>query len=186
MIGMLSAIAVVLMFFEFPIPFVAPPFYKLDLSEIPVLIGTLLAGPIVGIVIEAVKILLVLLLKGTTTVYVGELANFLIGCAFVVPTGLILMRIKNAKGSILGLLVGGVTMVLVGALMNAFVLLPMYAQLYFGGMGPVLEAGAALNANITDITTFVLIAVTPFNIIKAVLCGGLSYCLYIPLKKITH
>lgn len=183
---MLSAIAVVLMFFEFPIPFIAPPFYKIDLSEIPVLVGTFVGGPCVGIIVEAIKILLHLLLKGTTTAYVGELANFVVGCAFLIPVGMVYKRKNNELGAVLGLVAGSVTMVIAGAIMNAFVLLPLYAQLYFGGMGPVLEAGAAINGNITNITTFVIIAVTPFNIIKAAACSLISYFVYIPIKKVLN
>ena len=78
---MLGALAFVLMFFEFPLPFLAPSFYELDFSEVPVLIGTFSMGPLAGVAIEALKILLKLLFKGTSTFYVGDFANFIIGCA---------------------------------------------------------------------------------------------------------
>ena len=88
-IAMLGAVAGVLMNFEFPIPFLAPSFYQLDFSEIPVLIGSFAMGPLAGVVIELVKILVHLVTKGTMTAGVGDVANFILGCAFVIPAGLI-------------------------------------------------------------------------------------------------
>ena len=88
-IGMLSAVSVVLMLIEFPLPFLAPGFYKLDLSEVPVLIGCFSMGPVAGVMIELIKVLLNLVINGTETACVGELANFVVGCAFILPAGLI-------------------------------------------------------------------------------------------------
>ena len=183
MMGMLSAIAAALMYIEIPLPFLAPPFYKLDFSEVPVLMGTLLSGPVAGIVIEAIKILLHLLLKGTSTAYVGELGNFIVGVAFILPVGLIYKRKKTLKSAVLGMIMGTVCMVVAGSIMNAFVLLPLYATMYYGSMEPILAAGAAINANVNDVTTFVVLMVAPFNLLKAVLCSVLSYGIYIPVHK---
>ena len=87
--AMLAALSAVLMFFEFPLGFIAPSFYEFDFSEVPVLVGTFSMGPIAGAVIEFVKILVKFLIKGTSTGGVGELANFLIGCSFILPAGFI-------------------------------------------------------------------------------------------------
>ena len=92
-IGMLSAIAVVLMLFEIPLPF-APSFYEIDFSEVPVLVGSFAMGPLAGAAIELVKILLNLAINGTTTAGVGEFANFLIGCAMVLPAAWIYKKIS--------------------------------------------------------------------------------------------
>ena len=88
MIGMFSAIAMVLHLFDFPLPF-APGFYKLDFSELPILIGTFAFGPSAGVMMEFIKILLKLCIKGTSTAFVGDLANFVIGCSFVLPASVI-------------------------------------------------------------------------------------------------
>ena len=176
-IGMLAAIAVILMLFEFPIPFLAPGFYKLDLSELPVLIGTFAMGPVAGIAIEFVKILLNLLINGTTTAYVGELGNFIVGCAFLIPAGIIYWRKKTFKRAVIALVVGGLTMAVAGSLMNAYVLLPLYASA-FGGMQNIIAAGTAVNGHITSVATFVLLAVAPFNLVKAVLVSVLTLLLY--------
>ena len=86
--AMLSAIAVILMYFDFPIPFIAPGFYKIDFSEIPVLIGSFMLGPCAGVIIEAVPVILHFCMKGTTTAFVGDFANFILGCMYVVPAAI--------------------------------------------------------------------------------------------------
>ena len=86
--AMFSAIAMILHLLDFTLPF-APFFYRLDFSELPVLIGAFAFGPVTGVVIEAVKILLKLLIKGTSTAFVGDLANFVIGCSFILPASTI-------------------------------------------------------------------------------------------------
>ena len=106
LMGMFGALAAVLMLFEVPLPFIAPSFYGLDISEVPVLVGTFAMGPVAGIVIEAVKILVKLLLKPSTTGFVGEFANFVIGCSLVVPAGLIYRRHKTKGSAVLAMAVG--------------------------------------------------------------------------------
>ena len=96
-IGMLGAIATVLMLFEFPLPFIAPPFYEIDLSEVPVLVGAFALGPVAGATIEFVKILINLLINGTATAFVGEIGNYIIGCSFIIPAALIYKKKKSKK-----------------------------------------------------------------------------------------
>ena len=139
-IAVLSAVAAVLMYLEFPLWF-APPFYELDFSEIPVLVGAFSMGPAAGFIIEALKIVLKLLLKGSTTMGVGDWANLLIGCALVIPASLIYMKNRTKKGAILGLLVGTLTMAAVGCFLNAYVLLPSYAQAFEGAWHGFLVMG---------------------------------------------
>lgn len=97
LMGMFGALAGVLMVFEIPLPFLAPSFYGLDISEVPVLVGTFALGPVAGAVIEVVKILVKLVLKPTSTGFVGELANLTFGCAMVIPAGLIYQFKKTRK-----------------------------------------------------------------------------------------
>lgn len=139
-IAVLSAVAAVLMYLEFPLWF-APPFYELDFSEIPVLVGAFSMGPAAGFIIEALKIVLKLLLKGSTTMGVGDWANLLIGCALVIPASLIYMKNRTKKGAVLGLLVGTLTMAAVGCFLNAYVLLPTYAQAFEGAWHGFLVMG---------------------------------------------
>ena len=172
-VGMLSAAATVIMAFEIPLPFLAPPFYQLDFSEVPALIGGFALGPVAGILIELVK---VLLHKGSATAGVGDLANFLIGCSFLVPASLIYRMHKTRRVAIAGMAVGTVSMAIIGCVLNAFVLLPAYTVIM--PMETILEAGKAVNANIDSVFTFVLIAVAPFNLVKGVVVSLVTLVLY--------
>lgn len=175
-VGMLSAAATVIMAFEIPLPFLAPPFYQLDFSEVPALIGGFALGPVAGILIELVKILLHMMIKGSSTAGVGDLANFLIGCSFLVPAALIYRMHKTRRTAIVGMAVGTVSMAVIGCVLNAFVLLPAYTVIM--PMETILEAGKAVNANIDSVFTFVLIAVAPFNLVKGVVVSLVTLVLY--------
>ena len=180
-IGMLSAIAIVLMLFDVPLPF-APSFYKIDLSEVPVMVGCFAMGPLAGAIIELVKILLNFVFTGTDTAGVGEIANLIIGCALCVPAGLIYKKNKTRKSALAGMAVGTVLMTAVGCIINAFVLLPTYAVAFGMPIDALIGRGSAVNSGITDLTTFVLFAVAPFNLLKGALVSLLVFLIY---KKIS-
>jgi len=182
-IGMLGAVAMVLMFFEIPLWF-APPFYKIDLSELPVLIGCFAMGPVAGVLIELVKILLYVVVHGTTTAGVGDIANFLIGCSFIVPAGLIYRRMMTKKGALIGMTVGTVVMTVLGCVLNAYVLLPFYATAFGMPMDALVQMGTAVNASIKDVFGFVMLAVVPFNILKGILVSALTLALYKNIRPI--
>ncbi len=180
-IAMLSAVAIVLMLFEFPLPF-APSFYKLDFSELPVVIGAFAIGPAAGVMIEAIKILLNFLVNGSTTAGVGEFANFLIGCAFVFPAALIYSRHKSKKNAAVGLAVGTVLMTVVGCFLNAYVLLPAYAAAFHWEISALIALGSAVNPAIQSLWGFILLAVAPFNLLKGILVSVITMLIY---KKIS-
>ena len=180
-IGMLGAIAVVLMLFEIPLPF-APPFYEIDFSEVPVLIGCFSLGPVAGILIEFVKILLNLVINGTATAGVGEFANFCIGCSFCIPAGIIYQRKKTKKGAMIGLVSGTLIMTFLGCFINAYIMLPTYAKAFQIPIEGLIEMGTKVNASITDLFTFVMFAVVPFNLLKGVLVSIIVILIY---KKIS-
>ncbi len=180
-IGMLGAIAVVLMLFEVPLPF-APPFYEIDFSEVPVLIGCFALGPIAGMLIELIKILLNLLINGTATAGVGEFANFCIGCSFCIPAGIIYKRKKTKKGAMIGLISGTLIMTFLGCFINAYIMLPTYAKAFKIPIEGLIEMGTKVNASITDLFTFVMFAVVPFNLLKGILVSIIVILIY---KKIS-
>lgn len=184
-VGMLAAIAVVLMLFEIPLPF-APSFYEIDFSEVPVMIGTFAMGPLAGAAIELVKILLNFFINGTTTAGVGEVANFLIGCALVVPAGIIYRRKRTRKGAIIGMAAGTVFMTLLGCVLNAYVLLPTYAAAFQLPIDSLVAMGTAVNGRITDLFTFVAFAVAPFNILKGVLVSLIVFLIYKKISPVFH
>lgn len=180
-VGMLAAIATVLMLFEIPLPF-APSFYEIDFSEVPVLVGCFVMGPLAGAVIELVKILLNFLINGTMTAGVGEIANFIIGCAFVVPAGMIYRKMRSRKGAIVGMAVGTLFMTFIGCFLNAYILLPAYATAFEMPIDALVGMGTAVNANITSLMSFVLLAVAPFNLLKGFLVSLIVFLIY---KKIS-
>ena len=184
-IAMLAAIATVLMLFEIPLWF-APSFYEIDLSDVAVLIGTFSMGPLAGAIIELVKILLNLFVNGTITAGVGEFANFLIGCALCVPAGIIYRRNKTRNGAVVGLLIGVLTMTLAGCLLNAYVLLPTYAVVFGMPISALVDMGKAVNPSITSLTTFVLFAVAPFNLLKGFIVSFITILLYKKVSPILH
>lgn len=182
-IGMLSGIAVVLMLFEVPLPF-APSFYEIDFSEVPVMIGCFVMGPLAGAVIELIKILLNLVVNGTITAGVGEAANFVIGCALCVPAGLIYKKNHTRTGALIGMAVGTLVMTVLGCFINAFILLPAYGAAFGMPIDALVEMGTAVNAHITSLSTFVIFAVAPFNLLKGVLVSLIVFLIYKKIRPI--
>ncbi|MDD6810542.1 MAG: ECF transporter S component [Lachnospiraceae bacterium] len=188
MIGMFSAISAILMLFEFPMPF-APDFYKLDFSELPALIGTFAFGPVAGVMIEFCKIILKLLFKSTSTAFVGELANFAVGCSFILPASLIYLFHKSKKNAIIGCVSGTLCMTIFGTAFNAIYLLPKFAQLYGMPLEVLIDMGTKINSSITNITSFVCFAVAPLNLIKGTSVSIITLLVYkhlSPIIKKTH
>jgi riboflavin transporter FmnP len=181
--AMLSGMAVIIMLLEIPLWF-APDFYKLDFSEVPVLIGAFALGPVAGIIIELLKILLNLAFDSTTTAGIGELANFLIGCSMVVPAAIIYHKNKTLKSAIKGMVVGSLIMAVLGGLMNAYVLLPVYAYFFKMPIEGLIEAGTTVNPAINNMSTFILYAVTPFNLLKGTLVSLMSFLIYKRISKV--
>ena len=180
-VGMLAAISVVLMLFEIPLPF-APSFYEIDFSEVPVMVGCFAMGPGAGVAIELVKILLNFVINGTATAGVGEMANFVIGCSFVVPAGIIYRRNHTRKGALVGMVAGTVLMVVLGCFINAFVLLPAYGRAFEMPIEALVGMGTAVNPHITSLGSFVILAVAPFNLLMCVLVSVFVMLIY---KKIS-
>lgn len=183
-IAMLSALSAVLMFVEIPLVFIAPPFYKIDFSEVPVLIGSFSLGPLAGIIIEAIKIIIKLVISGTHTGFVGEIANFIVGCSLVVPASLIYLTKKTKKSAVLSLILSTVIMAAVGVFLNAYVLLPAYSA--FMPMEQIVAMGKDIFPIVTDKLTFCLFCIAPFNLIKGFLVSIITILIYKPLSRIIH
>ena len=177
-VGICSALAAVLMLLEFPLLFLAPEFYKLDFSELPVLIATFYLGPVAGVLTEFLKILLKLLFKGTSTAFVGELANFVVGCALVLPASMIYHWNRTKKNAVVGLVVGTLVMAVFGSLFNAVYLLPAFAELFHIPLDVIIGMGTKINKGIRDVYTFVALAVAPLNLIKGGTVSILTMLLY--------
>jgi riboflavin transporter FmnP len=177
-IGICSAIAMVLHILDFPILFLAPEFYKLDFSEIPVLLCGFFLGPSAAVACEGIKVLLKLLVKGTSTAFVGDLANFVVGCSLVLPATMIYHFRKSRRSALLGLAVGTVCLTLFGSAFNAVYLLPKFSQLYGIPLDAIIGMGAAIHAGITDVVSFVMMCVAPLNLLKGTMVSALTMVLY--------
>ena len=173
LMGMFGALAAVLMLFEVPLPFVAPSFYGLDFAEVPMLVGTFALGPAAGVVMQVVKILIKLVLKPTSTGFVGEL-----------PAGIIYRFHRTKKGAVIGMVTGTVVMTVVGVVINALVMLPFYSN--FMPLETIIAAGAAIHPAVGNVWTFALFCVGPFNIIKGVVVSLITALIYKRISIVIH
>ena len=182
-VGICAAIATVLHILDFPLPFLAPEFYKLDFSELPVMLCGFYLGPSATVVCEAVKILLKLLLKGTSTAFVGDFANFFVGCSLVLPAVIIYHAHKSKHSAKVGLVVGTIVMTLFGSAFNGIYLLPKFAELYGMPLDTIIAMGSKVNPAISNVPTFVALAVAPLNLIKGGMISILTMLLYKRVAK---
>lgn len=182
-VAMFSAVAAVLHIIDFPL-FFAPSFYKIDFSEISVLICAFYLGPVSGVVCELLKIILKLLIKGTSTAFVGDFANFFVGCSMVLPAAIIYHCKKSKKSALIGLAVGTAVMTVFGSAFNAFYLIPKFSQLFHMPLDAIVSMGTAINSSITSVSTLVLFAVVPFNIVKGVIVSIVTLLLYKRVERL--
>lgn len=182
-VGIFAAIAAVLMYLEFPLPF-APAFYEIDFSEIPVLICSFSLGPVAGVVCEFLKVVLKLFLKGTSTAFVGDLANFVVGCALILPASVVYFANKTKKGALIGMAVGTACITVVGSLFNAVYLIPAFSVLYDTPLDELVGMGTKVNPGITSVNTLVLFAVAPFNLLKGVADSIITFFLYKHIERL--
>lgn len=180
-----SCMAGVLMLVEIPL-FFAPGFYKLDISEVPILICTFYLGPVAGVTGEFLKVMVKLLLKGTETAFVGDFANFAVGCSFVLPASVIYHARPGKRTALMGMAAGTLFMAAFGSAFNAVYLLPKFAVLFGMPMEAIISMGTAVNSSIRDVTTLVLFAVVPFNLLKGIVVSALTFVLYKRISPILH
>ncbi|MDR0963255.1 MAG: ECF transporter S component [Clostridium sp.] len=183
MIALFSAIAVILMLFGFPLPFV-PFFYELEFSDLPILIGAFAYGPMAAVTMEFCKVILNLLINGTSTAFVGEFANFICGCAFVLPASLLYQWKRTKTGAIRSLILSTCFASATASLLNAFYLIPAFSVLYGMPLDALIGIGTKLNPAIVNLQTFVLFAVLPHNLIKFTLVSLVTLLIYKPLRPL--
>lgn len=182
-ISILSAVSFIVMLFEFPLPFM-PPFLKIDLSEVPVLTAAFAMGPLSGVLVEFIKNALHLM--KTSTVGVGELANFLVGVSYVVPAGIIYKRHKTRKGAYAALTVGTLSMAVFASLFNYFVLLPVYASVLEWPLEGIVAMCTQVNSYITDVRSLIAFGILPFNLVKGVVVSVIVGLIYKKISPILH
>lgn len=183
--AMLSAVAFLLMFLEFSLPMLIPSFVKLDVSDLPALLGSFALGPVYGVVIEVLKNLLHILLKGTTSAGIGELFNASMGSVFVLVAGLVYWKDHTRRGALIGSIGGAAAMALASLPMNYFLVYPFYATL-FGGMEAIIGAYQAILPNVDGLFQCLLIFNVPFTLVKGLLDVFLCFLIYKPLSGLMH
>lgn len=184
-IAAIAAISSIIMLFEFPLWF-APGFYKLDLSESVILMGSFALGPMAGVLMELLKNLLNLIINGTTTAYVGEFANFVTGCAFVLPAAFIYKYKKNFTSALAGMIASTLSLAVIGGLLNYFVMIPAFSNLYHMPIEAIINMGNAVNPLVGDLKSLIVFAVAPFNVVKGVLCSVLALLIYKRISNVLH
>lgn len=177
-VGICAALAAVLHILDFPLLFIAPEFYKLDFSELPALLCGFYLGPSASVACETVKILIKLVFKGTSTAYVGDFANFVVGCSFVLPATIWYHVHKSKYSAVLGLILGTLVMTLLGTAFNAVYLLPKFAELYGIPLEAIIAMGTKIHSGIRNVATFAALCVAPLNLIKGCIVSILTLLLY--------
>lgn len=187
MAALCGAVAFVLMYFSFSVP-VLSPYAEFDLSALPMLIGGFILGPAGAIEIIVIKIALKLAFKGSSSLLTGEILNFILSVAYVLPALLYYRRHRTKKGAVMGLVLGTLVCVVVSVFANIYVTFPMYIKLYGMSWDGIISKCSALNPWITDIPTFVAFSVVPFNLLSRSITSLLTFLLYkklsVPIKRL--
>ncbi len=180
--AMLSAVAAMLMFLDFPLPFLIPAFVKMDFSELPALLAAFSLGPVSGVTVCLVKNLVNLLF--TSTGGVGELCNFLLGVCFVVPAGLLYKVRKTRGGALAGSLTGAAVMALASIPVNYFITYPFYTS--FMSLDVIIENYQAIIPSVDGLLACLVVFNAPFTLLKGLLDMALAFLIYKPLSPLLH
>ncbi len=184
--AMFGALAAVLMLFSFPI-FFTLPFIKLELSDVPVVLGTYMLGPLWGVAIAFVKIALNFVLNGTTTVGIGELANLLFTLAYILPAGIIYRYRRTKKGAVFSLIAGTLIASVAAVVLDWLVVFPFYISVSSSlTMDAVIGMAAGANPLVKDAGTMMLLSVFPANLLKYTLASLIAFFAYAPLRKLIN
>lgn len=180
--AILGAISTLLMIFEFPMPLI-PPFVKMDFSELPVILGGFIMGPVDGTLIAVIKVVLNLLINGTTTAGIGELANLIYSLGYMLPAVLIYHKIKTKKGAVISLVTGTVITSIIAVIMNIVVIFPVYAKLMGLDLAEIVSMCASVNPYVKDMVSLMIFSMLPFNLFKYGVTSVITFILY---KKLSH
>lgn len=181
-ISLLSAISFLLYFFEIGLP-IFPSFLKLDMSDLPSLVGAISMGPTAGIAIALVKNLLHLL--KTNTAGIGELANFIVCISFILPISFAYGTSKTGIRFFCGAWIGILLMTAAACLLNYYILIPAYAAAFGADIQSFVQIAGKINSAVIDYKTLIFFAIAPFNLLKGCFVAVIGYFVCLKLKK-TH
>ncbi len=183
-----SAVAFALMFIEISIPII-PSFIKFDISDLPALFGSFALGPLYGVLIELIKNILHILLKGTSSAFVGEISNFLLGASFCLTAGLIYARNKTKKTAVIASIAGAVVMGIICLPLNYFIVYPAYVNVYKMPLDAIISMYQAILGSIAEIPTknalfnCLLVFNVPFTFVKGIVDAAICILIYKPLSR---
>ena len=177
-VAMLSAVSYVLMFLEFPLPFIMPAFIKMDFSELPALIASFAYGPIAGVAVCLIKNVIHLL--NTQSGGVGELSNFILGATFVLTAGLVYKRLHSKKGAVAGAAIGAALMAFISLFTNYYIVYPIYTA--FMPMEAIIAAYKAIIPSVNNLWDCLLIFNVPFTFFKGVCSVIFTFLIYKPVS----
>lgn len=181
-IGMLSGLGMVLMLLNFPLP-IFPTFLKIDFSDAPALVGTFYMGPAAGVLIQLLKNILKVIVENNTG-GVGELANFLVGTAYVIPLGLIYQKRKDYSGVLWGSILSVLAMTTVAGILNYYVFIPAFAWVMGVEISDFVSLAARANSAIVDFRTMIFFGIMPFNLVKGTLVSFVGFGLFKALQPL--
>ncbi|GCF93722.1 riboflavin transporter [Enterococcus florum] len=165
MTAVLGAMAYVLMLFKFPLPFM-PPFMDFDLAMVPEIIGTFLFGPLAGTFIVLIKLLIKLATVGTSSMFTGEIQNFILSVSYILPAWFLYQGKFKKHNALSGMLLGTIVVTVVACLSNVYFIIPFYTKLYGMSMEAIIAMTQAVNPLVDSVWKLVLIGIVPFNLIK--------------------
>ena len=180
--AMLSTVAFLLMFIEFPIPALIPAFVKLDISDLPELLAAFSLGPIYGVIVTLLKTVL----HGTSSAYVGELFNFIMGSVFSFTAGFIYQRRKSRKSALTGALVGALLMAVLSVPLNYFVVYPAYVVCYHLPLEAIIGMYQAIRPSTNGLLECLMVFNMPFTFVKGMIDVALCFLIYKPLSPLLH
>jgi riboflavin transporter FmnP len=181
--GMLTALAIVLQYIEFPVPMLVPPFLKMDFSDLPELIAAFVIGPVWGVAVCFLKNLIHIPFGSTGGV--GELSNFLLGAVFALTAGLIYQRNKTKKTALLACGLGSLAMAVFSFPINYFIVYPVYSNLWFGGnMGLIVDMYKLILPFSDSLEKCLVIFNVPFTLVKAIIVSIITMLIYKPLSRL--
>ncbi|MDR1650734.1 MAG: ECF transporter S component [Synergistaceae bacterium] len=177
MAAMLGVMAYLFMLIRFPLPFM-PPFMDFDIAAVPELIGAFLGGPVVGVMAVAVKLCLKIALTGSSSAFTGEMINFMLGCAFVLPAWFVHSMRRTRRGAVCAMAAGTAVTVIAACFANIYLIIPLYSRMYGLNMDAVIAMTKAVNGYIDSVPRLVLFGIAPFNLIKCAVSSVITYFLY--------
>lgn len=185
LIGMLGALGAILMMFRFPIPFM-PPFLSFDLAAIPELIGAFALGPVAGVLIVFIRVMVQMVISGSNSMFTGELQSFLLGVALILPAALLYRHKKTRKEALLGMIAGTLVSTFTAVLTNLYLIIPFYVALYNMNMDQIILSCSKVNPMMNSVTTMVILGIVPFNLIKYGINCLITFSVYKKISPMIH